>query len=115
MQQSFGYLVPDKNQQQAIDHVHGPMLVLAGAGTGKTTVLTHRIKNLIEGGYARPEQILAVTYTVNAAAELVTRLRTKLSVRCDGLNADNFHGYCLGILKRAKRQFAVIDEKDLWV
>ena len=76
MQQSFGYLIPDKNQQQAIEHVSGPMLVLAGAGTGKTTVLTHRIKNLIEGGHARPEEILAVTYTVNFSAELVRRLST---------------------------------------
>src|SRR4051794_16239720 len=115
MQQSFGYLVPDKNQQQAIDHVHGPMLVLAGAGTGKTTVLTHRIKNLIEAGHASPEQILAVTYTVNSSAELVRRLSTKLSVRCDGLNAAKFHEYCLALLKRAKRQFELLDEKDLWV
>ena len=115
MQQTFGYLIPDKNQQQAIEHVGGPMLVLAGAGTGKTTVLTHRIKNLIEGGHASPEQILAVTYTVNSAAELVRRLKTKLSVPCEGLNSSNFHEYCFALLKRSKRQFELVDEKDLWV
>jgi DNA helicase II / ATP-dependent DNA helicase PcrA len=115
MPQNPGDLIPDKNQQQAIEHVNGPMLVLAGAGTGKTTVLTHRIRHLIEGRHAAPEQILAVTYTINASAELVYRLKTRLAVRCDGLNADTFHGYCCGILKRAERQFELIDDNDLWV
>src|SRR6266498_3655642 len=115
MPQKFGELIPDKNQQQAIEHVSGPMLVLAGAGTGKTTVLTHRIKHLIEGQHAGPEQILAVTYTINAAAELKTRLSTRLGVRCDDLNASTFHAHCFGILKRAKQHFELIDDNDLWV
>src|SRR5436853_5363831 len=54
-------------QAQAIAHVSGPMLVIAGAGTGKTTVLTKRIAALISEGHARPDEILALTYTDNAA------------------------------------------------
>src|ERR1700758_3494624 len=56
----------DDCQRQAVEHVSGPLLVVAGAGTGKTTVLTLRIANLVKNGHARPEQILALTYTENA-------------------------------------------------
>ncbi len=66
--------VPTCQQQEAIEHVHGPMLVVAGAGTGKTTVLARRIAHLINSGAARPDEILAVTYTRNAAAELISRV-----------------------------------------
>ena len=66
--------VPTREQQQAIEHVHGPMLVVAGAGTGKTTVLARRIAHLIQTGAARPDEILAVTYTRNSAAELISRV-----------------------------------------
>jgi len=58
---------PDERQREAIEHVRGPMLVLAGAGTGKTTVLTQRIAHLIREDHARPDEILALTYTDNAA------------------------------------------------
>ena len=60
----------DPRQREAIEHVHGPMLVVAGAGTGKTTVLTRRVARLIRDGHARPNQILAVTYSENAAGEM---------------------------------------------
>src|ERR1700761_7665789 len=66
--------VPTKEQLQAIEHVHGPMLVVAGAGTGKTTVLARRIAHLIQSEAARPDEILAVTYPRNAAAELFSRV-----------------------------------------
>ncbi|MGC1373431.1 MAG: UvrD-helicase domain-containing protein, partial [Candidatus Sulfotelmatobacter sp.] len=54
---------PDGHQQEAIEHVQGPMLVIAGAGTGKTSVLIHRIAHLVEQGHAEAEQVLALTYT----------------------------------------------------
>ncbi len=66
--------VPTDEQRQAIEHVHGPMLVVAGAGTGKTTVLARRIAHLIRSEAARPDEILAVTYTRNSAAELMNRV-----------------------------------------
>ena len=65
---------PTDEQRRAIEHVHGPMLVVAGAGTGKTTVLARRIAHLIESEVARPKDILAVTYTRNSAAELMARV-----------------------------------------
>jgi superfamily I DNA/RNA helicase len=68
-------IIPDERQQQAIEHVHGPMLVIAGAGTGKTTVLTQRVANLIREGHARPDEIVALTYTDNSAAEMMARVR----------------------------------------
>ena len=66
---------PDERQREAIEHVLGPMLVLAGAGTGKTTVLTQRIAYLIREGHARPDEILALTYTENAADDFMRKLR----------------------------------------
>ena len=66
--------VPTCQQQEAIEHVHGPMLVVALPGTGKTTVLARRIAHLINSGAARPDEILAVTSTRNSAAELVSRV-----------------------------------------
>ena len=69
---------PDERQREAIEHVHGPLLVIAGAGTGKTTVLTKRIANLVREGHARPDEILAVTYTKNAAQEMRQRVEEEL-------------------------------------
>src|SRR5215472_18754614 len=85
--------VPDDRQRQAIEHVHGPMLVVAGAGTGKTSVLTHRIERLVREGHARPDEILALTYTVNAAKEMQDRVRKLLGGK--SVQATTFHDYCL--------------------
>src|ERR1017187_8017147 len=65
---------PTDEQRRAIEHLHGPMLVVAGAGTGKTTVLARRIAHLIDSEAARPKEILAVTYTRNAAAQLIAKV-----------------------------------------
>jgi DNA helicase-2/ATP-dependent DNA helicase PcrA len=109
-------LVPDPRQQEAIDHVHGPMLVVAGAGTGKTTVLTKRVGRLVEAGHARPEEILAVTYTLNGAAEMTERIRDELKRAGNArFRAYTFHEYCLDLLQRHQRSFGVLDDKDLWV
>lgn len=105
----------DERQQRAINHVHGPMLVIAGAGTGKTTVLTQRVANLIREGHARPDEILALTYTDNSAAEMMSRVRSELGAAANGLQACTFHAYCAGVLKTRGSDFAVLDDKDLWV
>ena len=69
---------PNSKQKQAIEHAAGPMLVLAGAGTGKTTVLVERTAWLIEQGHAKPEEILAITFTDNAADDLKARVEKRL-------------------------------------
>jgi len=109
-------IVPDERQREAIEHEHGPMVVLAGAGTGKTTVLIQRIANLVRQGHARPSEILALTYTDNAAEEMQDRVRAELrDTNIDGLQTCTFHAWCNNLLHRQGRAFQVLDEKDLWV
>lgn len=92
------------------------MLVIAGAGTGKTTVLTQRVANLIRDGHARPDEILALTYTDNSAAEMLARVQRELKgTAIDGLQACTFHAWCYGLLQRRGAGFGVLDDKDLWV
>ncbi|MGH9601360.1 MAG: ATP-dependent helicase [Terriglobales bacterium] len=103
-------------QRRAVEHVRGPMLVLAGAGTGKTTVLVERIVALIEKGHAAPDEILAVTFTDNAAAEIGERVELSVGpIFSSGLKACTFHAYCNGLLKEAGRSFGVVTKEDLWV
>src|SRR5947207_1450156 len=107
---------PDPNQQHAIEHVSGPMLVVAGAGTGKTTVLTRRIARLVERGHARPDEILAVTYTLNAANEMRQRVQAELGkAGSKGLQVETFHAFCNNLLIAEKRDFNVLDDKQLWI
>lgn len=106
-------LVPDDRQREAIEHVHGPMLVIAGAGTGKTSVLTHRIERLVREGHAQPNEILALTYTRNAAFEMRDRVRKLLHGK--SIQATTFHDYCFCLLKDAHKDFGVLDEQDLWI
>jgi DNA helicase II / ATP-dependent DNA helicase PcrA len=92
------------------------MLVIAGAGTGKTTVLTRRIANLVREGYARPDEILAVTYAKNAAQEMRQRVQDELrGANVSGLRIATFHEYCNDLLIQSGRKFGVLDEKDLWI
>ena len=106
--------IPNPKQQEAIEHASGPMLVLAGAGTGKTTVLVERIASLIERGIARPDEILAITFTENAAAELKARVERRLGRRA-AIWSGTFHAYCLGILKRTRQDFHVLPPEDFYV
>jgi len=103
---------PDDSQREAIEHVHGPMLVVAGAGTGKTSVLIHRIARLVEQGHAQPEEVVTLTYTVAAATEMRDRVRGLVG---KPIHSVTFHDYCLDLLKRSGRDFGVLDEKDLWI
>jgi superfamily I DNA/RNA helicase/RecB family exonuclease len=106
----------DERQREAIEHVQGPMLVVAGAGTGKTTVLTRRIARLIGENQVRPDEILAVTYTENAAREMRERVQSELcGTDLSGLQVTTVHAYCNNLLHRRGEQFGVLDEKDLWI
>ena len=106
------FFLPDDRQREAIEHAGGPMLVVAGAGTGKTSVLIHRIARLVEQGHAKTGEILALTYTVAAAGEMRDRVRSLLGT---SIQSTTFHDYCLDLLKRSGKDFGVLDEKDLWI
>src|SRR5215831_19458093 len=106
--------VPNSRQRAAIEHREGPMLVLAGAGTGKTTVLVERVAWLIEQGYARPDEILAITFTENAAAELKARVERRLKRRAP-IWSGTFNAYCVAILSRAHKNFFVLTQEDIYV
>ncbi len=103
--------IPDNRQREAIEHVHGPLLVVAGAGTGKTSVLTQRIARLVQEGHAKPHEILALTYTKNSAIELGDRVRSLIGTA--SVHTATFHDYCLDLLKGAQKDFGILDEADL--
>ena len=96
----------NQQQQAAVLHTRGPMLVLAGAGTGKTTVITRRIAHLIASG-VQPEQILAVTFTKKAALEMKQRVQSSLGATIDSLTVCTFHalGYRLLRENRVRTDF----------
>ena len=108
--------VPDERQLEAIAHVHGPMLVIAGAGTGKTTVLTRRIARLVHENLAHPGEILALTYTDNAAREMRERVQSELrGSDISNMRVETFHAYCNNLLIRNGKKFGVLDDKDIWI
>ena len=105
-------------QRKAVQHTEGPLLVLAGAGSGKTRMLTHRIAWLIETGKARPWEILAVTFTNKAAREMRERVYALLDDETRGVWVATFHSTCVRILRRDISQlgyesnFAIYDQAD---
>ncbi len=105
-------------QREAVEHVHGPMLVLAGAGSGKTRVLTARIANLIDQHGVPPERIFAVTFTNKAAGEMKARVGRLLHRDPTGLWIGTFHSLSARMLRREAdllgftRQFTIYDEDD---
>ncbi len=87
-------------QQKAITTTDGPLLVLAGAGSGKTTVVVHKIAYILEQKLARPYQILAITFTNKAANELKERVERILGDDAEGMWIGTFHSVCMKILRR---------------
>ena len=87
-------------QRKAILHTDGPMLVLAGAGTGKTSVLTRRVARLIETG-VKPEEILALTYTRKAACEMRERMGDLVGAGASKIRIGTFHSLALEIVRRS--------------
>jgi DNA helicase II / ATP-dependent DNA helicase PcrA len=105
-------------QYQAVTAGDGPVLVLAGPGSGKTRVLTHRIAYLIGGRNIRPHQILAVTFTNKAAREMENRVVNILGNEQRGMMLGTFHSVCARILRREAKylgvtsEFSIFDEDD---
>lgn len=87
-------------QQQAVFHTEGPLLILAGAGSGKTTVLVNRIAYILKSGLCQPWQILAITFTNKAAGELKDRIASVVDYGAQDIWASTFHSTCARILRR---------------
>lgn len=105
-------------QKDAVTYVGGPMLILAGAGSGKTRVLTYKIAYLIEAGIVKPWEILAITFTNKAAKEMRERVDNLLPDNSNDVWLGTFHSVCVRILKREiellgyTRDFNIMDELD---
>jgi len=105
-------------QQEAVLHTDGPLLILAGAGSGKTRVIAHRIAHLISAAACAPDQILAVTFTNKAAEEMRTRVAALVGADCRQLWISTFHALCARLLRREaphvglSRDFVIYDSSD---
>ena len=105
-------------QREAVTHGDGPLLILAGAGSGKTRVLTHRIGHLIHTGTARPGEILAITFTNKAAQEMRERVELLLGHSTRAMWVMTFHAACARLLRAEAprlgytRQFTIYDQAD---
>ncbi len=105
-------------QREAVEATEGPVLVLAGAGTGKTRVLTTRVAHLLVTGRAWPGQVLAVTFTNKAAREMIGRVGALIGRGVEGLWFGTFHSIGARILRRhaeligLKPNFTIIDTDD---
>ena len=87
-------------QQEAVNQTEGPLLILAGAGSGKTTVLANRVQHIIGSGLAAPWQVLAITFTNKAAGEIRERLINAIGPEANDIWAYTFHSCCARILRR---------------
>ena len=108
----------NSEQREAVETVDGPLLVLAGAGTGKTRVLTTRFAHILLTGRAYPGQVLAVTFTNKAAREMRERVAAILGRPVEGLWLGTFHALCARMLRRhaeqagLSRNFTIVDADD---
>ena len=108
----------NERQKEAVCHTEGPLLILAGAGSGKTRVLTHRIAYLIEEKGVNPWNILAITFTNKAAEEMRNRVDNLVGFGAESIWVSTFHSACVRILRRHidllgyKNQFTIYDTED---
>jgi DNA helicase-2/ATP-dependent DNA helicase PcrA len=109
------------NQREAVERIDGPLLIVAGPGSGKTRVITHRIAYLVLGVGISPRRICAVTFTNRASREMHARLDRLLGQRSQQLTAGTFHRLCATILRRdgeaigVPPEFVIFDDQDQMV
>ena len=105
-------------QRAAVLQVDGPLLILAGAGSGKTRVIAYRVAHLIGSGHASPGEMMAVTFTNKAADEMRERVERLIGSACSGAWISTFHSMCARILRREAahaglpRDFVIYDTDD---
>src|SRR5712692_7999514 len=105
-------------QREAVLQINGPLLILAGAGSGKTRVITSRVAYLVSEGHAKPEEVLAVTFTNKAAEEMRARVEALLGSDCSRMWVSTFHSLCARLLRREapaiglSRDFVIYDSSD---
>ena len=108
----------NEQQREAVFHTEGPLLILAGAGSGKTRVLTHRVAYLIEEMGMNPWNILAITFTNKAAGEMRERVDKLVEYGAENVWVSTFHSLCVRILRREieyigyDRNFTIYDADD---
>ena len=108
----------NKEQQEAVKHTEGPLLIMAGAGSGKTRVLTHRIAYLMAEKDVSPHNILAITFTNKAAREMKERVANLVGMESAQIWISTFHSMCVRILRRNidrigySQNFTIIDSGD---
>ncbi|MFC4559471.1 DNA helicase PcrA [Virgibacillus kekensis] len=120
MSQTTGDLLSglNKEQKEAVKHTDGPLLIMAGAGSGKTRVLTHRIAYLLGEKDVSPRSILAITFTNKAAREMKERVRRLVGPVGNEIWVSTFHSMCVRILRRDidrigySRNFTILDSSD---
>ncbi|WP_405724096.1 DNA helicase PcrA [Streptomyces sp. NBC_01537] len=108
----------NEQQRAAVEHAGGPLLIVAGAGSGKTRVLTHRIAHLLATRHVHPGEILAITFTNKAAGEMKERVEQLIGPRANAMWVLTFHSACVRILRRESKRlgftssFSIYDGAD---
>lgn len=108
----------NKEQKDAVTHTEGPLLIMAGAGSGKTRVLTHRIAYLLSEKDVGPRNVLAITFTNKAAREMKERVESLVGNDAEKIWMSTFHSMCVRILRRDidrigyDRNFSILDSSD---
>ncbi len=111
----------NKAQKEAVEYNNGPLIIVAGAGTGKTTVITQKIAYLIEQKLATPEEVLALTFTEKAADEMLTRVDNLIEIGYVDLQISTFHSFCQKILEKyaldigLSNKFKLATESEAWM
>jgi DNA helicase-2/ATP-dependent DNA helicase PcrA len=112
---------PNKEQQEAIEHVQGPLIIVAGAGTGKTAVITEKIKYLLANKLADASQIMALTFNEKAAAEMQARVDRAIDYAYLEMNIHTFHAFCQRLLEKyaidigLPASFKILTPADAWL